>query len=183
MHIELDNPGNSAPDIVTVFVEIPKGSHNKYELDKQTGLIALNRVLSSAVRYPGDYGMIPGTLAEDGDPLDILVITDEPTFPGCIIHARPIGILRLIDTGKGDHKVIAVPMNDKIYRDVDDIDHIPEYRLEEFAHFFTVYKLLEKRAVKVKGWQGAKEAKNEIVSSIARYKKGIKSKGTRNAHK
>jgi len=170
----LDDPGKNAPDEVIVFVEIPKGSHNKYELDKDTGMISLDRVLSSAVRYPGDYGMIPGTLAEDGDQLDILVLIDEPTFPGCIIRARPIGMLNIIDTGKKDNKILAVPLGDKRYREVDDIDHIPQFMLEEFAHFFKIYKLTEKREVEVKSWLGAKEAKKEILTSIERYKKSLR---------
>ena len=107
--------GPRPPDHVTAVVEIPRGSRNKYELDKVTGLLRLDRVLYSAVHYPGDYGFIPRTLHEDGDPLDILVMINEPTFPGCHIDCRPLGVLRMLDRGEPDDKVLAVPVNDPYY--------------------------------------------------------------------
>lgn len=162
-------PGRHPPDEVTAVIEIPSGSRNKYELDKDSGLFRLDRVLYSAVHYPGDYGFVPRTLAEDNDPCDILVLLNEPTFPGCLIDARPIGVLRMNDRGDPDNKVLAVPANDPFYHEWFDIADIPQHYLKEVEHFFHIYKDLEGRRVQTVGWGKSEEAMAEIIESIQRY--------------
>jgi inorganic pyrophosphatase len=162
-------PGRSPPEEVTTVVEIPAGSRNKYELDKQSGLLRLDRVLYSAVHYPGDYGLIPRTLHEDGDPLDILVIVNEPTFPGCQIDSRPIGVLRMLDRGDPDDKILAVPTNDPYYGEYFDIADLPAHYLREVEHFFRIYKDLEGKRVEIVGWGKFEEAAVVIEDSIRRY--------------
>jgi inorganic pyrophosphatase len=161
--------GKAPPDDVTAVIEIPNGSRNKYELDKATGLFRLDRVLYSAVHYPGDYGFIPRTLAEDGDPLDILVLIQEPTFPGCQIDARPIGVLRMRDRGEPDEKILAVPAADPLQSEAFDLDDFPEHLQREIGHFFEIYKDLEGRRVELDGWGRSAEAKRFILDCIARY--------------
>jgi len=162
-------PGPDVPEVVNVIVEVPKGSRNKYEYDEETGTIRLDRVLYSSIHYPGDYGLIPQTLYDDGDPLDILVMVGEPSFPGCIIQARPIGLFRMLDQEQPDDKVLAVPASDPLYRDYHDISDIPQHFLAEVAHFFEVYKDLEGIRTKGLGWQPAKVAKERIQHAIALY--------------
>lgn len=163
--------GPDIPDVVNVVVEIPKGSRNKYEFDKATGAIRLDRVLYSSIHYPGDYGLIPQTLYDDGDPLDILVMVNEPTFAGCIIQARPIGLFRMLDRDEPDDKILAVPASDPLFRDYYDIADIPQHFLQETAHFFAVYKDLEGVHVKTMGWQGAERAKERIIYAVELYRK------------
>jgi inorganic pyrophosphatase len=163
------SPGRTPPEEVTAVVEIPRGSRNKYELDKKSGLFRLDRVLFSAVHYPGDYGLIPRTLAEDGDPLDILVIVNEPTFPGCQIDCRPIGVLKLLDRGEPDDKILAVPSNDPFYGEYFDIADLPGHYLREVEHFFHIYKDLEGKRVEVGGWGKHEESAAVIVDSLRRY--------------
>jgi len=163
-------PGKQPPEIVTAVVEIPAGSRNKYEIDKDSGLFKLDRVLYSAVHYPGDYGLIPQTLHQDGDPLDILVVIKEPTFTGCLIDVRPVGVMWMLDRGEPDDKILAVPVNDPLHGDVHDIADLPKHLLKEIVHFFLVYKDLEEKRVEVKGWGNAAEAKRVVTDSIARYK-------------
>lgn len=141
-------PGPSAPEIVYAVIEIPKGSRNKYEYNKELGAFSLDRVLYSPFMYPADYGIIPQTLYDDGDPLDILVMMEEPTFPGCIIEARPIGMMEMIDKGKQDDKILAVPVEDPRYKEIKNIDEIPSHILDEIAHFFSEYKRLEGKKLK-----------------------------------
>lgn len=162
-------PGPRVPDVVYAIVEIPKGSRNKYEYTKQDGLIKLDRVLYSSLHYPGDYGLIPRTFCEDGDPLDILVMINEPTFPGCIIEARPIGVFHMLDQGVADDKILAVPATDPLFIGYDDIADIPQHFLREVAHFFEVYKDLEGTRTSPGSWEGAKVAKAEIKEAIALY--------------
>ncbi|MDH7485415.1 MAG: inorganic diphosphatase [Anaerolineae bacterium] len=162
-------PGPRVPDVVYAIVEIPKGSRNKYEYTKQDGLIKLDRVLYSSLHYPGDYGLIPRTFCEDGDPLDILVMINEPTFPGCIIEARPIGVFRMLDRGVADDKILAVPATDPLFIEYDDIADIPQHFLREVAHFFEVYKDLEGTRTSPGSWEGAEVAKAEIEEAIALY--------------
>jgi inorganic pyrophosphatase len=162
-------PGPHAPDVIYAIVEIPKGSRNKYEYHKQTGFIKLDRVLYSSLHYPGDYGLIPRTYYEDGDPLDVLVMINEPTFPGCVIEARPIGLFRMTDKGLPDDKVLAVPTTDPLFRDYHDLADIPQHFLAEVAHFFQVYKDLEGVRVEPIGWEGADVAKKQIEHSIRLY--------------
>jgi inorganic pyrophosphatase len=161
--------GELPPERVTAVIEIPRGSRNKYELDKKTGQFRLDRVLFSAVHYPGDYGLIPRTLHEDGDPLDILVSINEPTFPGCQIDCRPLGVLKLLDRGEPDDKIIAVPSHDPFYSDFFDIADLPQHYLREVEHFFHIYKDLEGRRVEIVGWEKSEAALAVINDSIARY--------------
>lgn len=162
-------PGRHPPDEVTAVIEIPSGSRNKYELDKDSGLLRLDRVLYSAVHYPGDYGFIPRTLHEDGDPCDILVLVNEPTFPGCQIDARPIGVLMMLDRGEPDDKILAVPSNDPYSSEYFDIADIPQHYLKEVEHFFHIYKDLEGKRVQMVGWEKSERAMRVITDSITRY--------------
>ncbi len=162
-------PGKHPPEEVTALIEIPSGSRNKYELDKDSGLLRLDRVLYSAVHYPADYGFIPRTLHEDGDPCDILVLVNEPTFPGCQIDARPIGVLMMLDRGEPDDKILAVPSKDPYYGEYFDIADIPQHFLKEVEHFFHIYKDLEGRRVQTVGWEKSEKAMRVIDDSIARY--------------
>lgn len=161
--------GPNAPEILYTLVEIPKGSRNKYEYNKEFGVIKLDRVLYSSLHYPGDYGLIPQTFYDDGDPLDILVMVNEPTFPGCIIEARPIGIFRMLDKGVADDKILAVPARDPIFTDYHDITDIPKHYLAEVGHFFEVYKDLEGMRTKPIGWENAAAAKTEILRAMKLY--------------
>ena len=163
--------GPSTPEVVYAVVEIPKGSRNKYEYDKDKEAFALDRVLSSPFHYPAEYGIIPKTLWDDGDPMDILVIMDQPTFPGCIIESRCIGVMEMIDGEESDNKIIAVPVNDPRFKDVKDINDIPEAYLDEIVHFFQEYKKLEGKTTEVMGWSDAKKALKDIEHSMDLYNK------------
>jgi inorganic pyrophosphatase len=162
-------PGRNPPEEVTAIIEIPSGSRNKYELDKDTGLIKLDRVLYSAVHYPADYGLIPRTLHEDGDPLDILVMVKEQTFAGCMIDVRPIGVLRMLDRGEPDDKILGVPLDDPAHEEFFDIADIPQHMLREIEYFFTTYKDLEGKRVQAAGWEKSERAMAIILESIERY--------------
>ena len=140
---------------VDVFVEIPKGSRAKYELDKTTGRIRLDRVLFASVHYPADYGFITDTLGGDGDPLDALVVVEEPTFPGCIVPARPIGTLLMRDEKGQDEKILAVPVGDPRFDQVQALADLAPHWLKEIETFFATYKTLEGAAVELAGWRGA----------------------------
>ena len=153
---------------VEVHVEIPRGSRNKYEYDHQKRAIRLDRVLYSSVHYPTDYGYIPNTVAADGDPLDILVVVEEPTFPGCFLQARPIGVLKMVDEQGEDDKILAVPMSDPRFDEVDDISKLPSHWLKEIENFFNTYKTLEGIETRVFDWQGAAEAWGIIQTSRER---------------
>ena len=169
-HLWHDIPaGKDPPELITAIVEIPGGSRNKYELDKETGLFRLDRVLYSAVHYPGDYGFIPQTLSEDGDPSDVLVLIREPTFVGCAIPARPIGILRMLDRGEPDEKIVAVPAEDPFQHEYSDIADVPPHMLREIEHFFQIYKDLEGKRVQVGDWEGSRAAMTEISRAMERY--------------
>jgi inorganic pyrophosphatase len=162
--------GPSIPQTVYCIVEIPKGSRNKYEYSKSAGIIKLDRVLWSSMHYPSDYGLIPQTYADDGDPLDILVMVNEPTFAGCVIEARPIGIFHMIDRGDPDEKILAVPSTDPLFTDYKDLSDVPKHFLTEVAHFFQTYKQLQGIQVTPKGWENAEKAREVIVQAIERYK-------------
>ncbi len=151
------------------MIEIPRGSRNKYELDKVTGQFRLDRVLFSAVHYPGDYGLIPRTLHDDGDPLDILVSINEATFTGCQIDCRPLGVLKLLDRGEPDDKIIAVPSHDPFYNETFDIADLSQHYLKEVEHFFHIYKDLEGRRVEILGWEKSEVAMEVITASVRRY--------------
>jgi inorganic pyrophosphatase len=169
-------PGASPPDEMTAIVEIPRGSRNKYELNKETGVFRLDRVLYSAVHYPGDYGFFPRTYALDDDPLDALVMVTVPTFPGCAIDVRPVALFRMTDKDEMDEKVLCVPANDPLYDEYDDIGDVPGHFLREVEHFFAIYKDLEGGRVNTLGWEDAKAARAAITDAIARYTLGQRKK-------
>ena len=146
-------PAQPKSGLINVLIEIPAGSKNKYEFDKDMNAFALDRVLYSSVVYPYDYGFVPNTLADDGDPLDGMVLMDQPTFPGCVIAARPIGMLEMIDGGDRDEKILAVPDKDPRYAGVKSLQDVAQHRLDEIAEFFQTYKNLEKKAVEILGWK------------------------------
>ena len=146
-------PAQPAPGIIHVLVEIPAGSKNKYEFDKEMQAMILDRVLFSSVQYPYDYGFVPNTLADDGDPLDGMVMMDQPTFPGCVIAARPIGLLEMIDGGDRDEKILCVPAEDPRYREVKSLANIQPHRLKEIEEFFRSYKNLENKVTEILGWK------------------------------
>lgn len=164
--------GPDIPNVVNAIVEIPKGRRCKFEVDKTTGLFKLDRYLYSSAMYPGDYGFIPQTLAEDGDPLDVLVMVNEPTFIGCLIEARPLGLFKMTDKGENDYKVLAVPADDPIFAEYDDLWRVPPHFLREVEHFFATYKQLEGHHVETLGWDNAARAAEEIEACLERYKAG-----------
>lgn len=158
---EID-PGPRCPNVVRMIVEIPKGGANKYEYDTALGVFHLDRPLYSPMFYPGDYGFIPGTLSPDGDPLDIITLIEQPTFPGCLVEVRPIGLLRMIDTGEPDKKIIAVPERDPRFKEIHKISQVFPHIREEIVHFFEIYKQLERKKTVIKGWSGVTEACGRI---------------------
>jgi inorganic pyrophosphatase len=162
--------GPSAPEVVYAVVEIPKGSRNKYEYDKDKESFILDRVLYSPFHYPVEYGLIPQTLWDDGDPMDIMVIMDESTYPGCIIETRPIGVMKMIDGGDSDDKILGVPTNDPRFDDIKDISDLPQAFLNEITHFFQEYKKLEGKTTEILGWENAKKAVESIKYSMNLYK-------------
>ncbi len=167
-------PGPDWPQVIYVVVEIPKKSRNKYEYDEKGGFVKLDRVLFSSLHYPGDYGFVPQTLHDDGDPLDVLVMTNEPTFSGCVIEARPLGVFHLMDRGQIDDKILAVPHTDPLFNDYRSLNDVPPHFLEEMAHFFSVYKDLESGEVEGKGWDGIEQAYQEIERASQHYQKHLK---------
>jgi len=155
---------------IEVVVEITRGSRNKYEIDHETGHVWLDRRLFTATQYPADYGFVPNTLAEDGDPLDILVLLDEPTFPGCHLWARPVGVFWMRDEGGPDAKVLCVPAQDHRWDRFQDLSDMEEHLLDEIGHFFDVYKELEPgKGTDTRGWEGVAAAETEIVASQGRF--------------
>ncbi|MEC8510090.1 MAG: inorganic diphosphatase, partial [Planctomycetota bacterium] len=133
-------PGSKSPEFVNAIVEIPKGRRSKFEVDKETGLIKLDRYLYSSSHYPGDYGFVPRTLAEDGDALDMLVMVNEPTFSGCLIETRVVGLFRMTDRGANDYKILGVPNTDPLFDEIRDLEDVPSHYLREVEHFFGTYK-------------------------------------------
>jgi len=146
------------PLVVEAFIEIPAGSQNKYEWDKERGVLRLDRVLYSPIHYPTDYGFVAETLEEDGDPIDIMVLITNPTVPGCVIDARVIGALAMRDDKGVDNKLLAVPVKDPRFRTVQDLADVPPHVLREIEHFFKTYKDLEEKTVDTQGWKNANEA-------------------------
>ena len=155
--------------IVTVMIEIPKGSRNKYEYDVNNKVIKLDRMLFSSVHYPSDYGFIVNTLGTDGDPLDSLVLVWEPTFPGCIIEAKPVGLFRMWDEKGPDEKILCVPISDPNWNYIKELSDIPPHLLKEIEHFFTIYKELEKKKTGVEGWEDRESAIKIIKEAQERY--------------
>ncbi|SDW57834.1 inorganic pyrophosphatase [Marininema mesophilum] len=155
---------------VDAFIEIPTGSQNKYEYDKENGVFRLDRVLFSPMHYPTEYGYLENTLAEDGDPLDILVLATFPTFPGCVIESRVIGVLLMSDDKGNDEKLLAVPTEDPRWTGIESLDDVAPHILKEIEHFFRVYKDLENKETNIIGWRGVDEAARLYEESLARYK-------------
>ncbi|MFT4282816.1 MAG: inorganic diphosphatase [Candidatus Woesearchaeota archaeon] len=163
--------GDEIPEVVSIVVEIPKGSNVKYELDKDTGLISLDRFLHSAVYYPGDYGFLPRTYCDDGDPLDVLILTNTALVPGTVARVRVIGVMKMIDGGEEDDKLIAVYSSDPRFKNIKSIKDVSEHTLEEVKHFFATYKALEKKEVEIKGLLDAGDAKKVLLESVKLYDK------------
>jgi inorganic pyrophosphatase len=157
------DPGPETPEVVRMIVEIPKNSANKFEYDGKLGVFRLDRALYSPMHYPGDYGFIPGTLAEDGDPLDVLTLVTEPSFTGCLIEVRPVGVLYMVDKDEHDQKILAVPNNNPRYDSIHTIDQIFPHLKREIEHFFSIYKELQGSKTEINGWGGPKEARRLIV--------------------
>ncbi len=163
-------PGTDIPSVVNCIVEIPKGRRSKFEVDKVTGLIKLDRYLYSSSVYPGDYGFIPQTLAEDGDPLDVLVMVNEPTFSGCLIEARVVGLFRMKDRGQNDFKILGVPNDDPLFGEIRKLEDVPVHFLREVEHFFATYKQLEGVTTEPLGWANADEGIQEARASVERFR-------------
>lgn len=157
--------------IFPVMIEISKGSKNKYEVDKVTGLLRLDRILYTSTHYPQNYGYIPLTLCDDGDAIDVLVISSEEIIPYSYVMCKAIGVINMIDTGKIDYKVLAVPLNDPFYNKIDDIKEVEPHLVEEIEHFFSVYKYLENKETEIKSIAGNETAKKIIKESIEEFKK------------
>jgi len=175
--LEVLGPGDKAPDIVNVLIEIPMNSAVKYEFDKEACIVKVDRFLYTSMVYPFNYGFIPGTLEEDGDPVDVLVISREPVAPGSVIEAVPIGLLEMEDEEGPDAKVIAIPKPklDPFFTNWKDVDSIPESLKDKIKHFFEHYKELEPgKWVKVKDWKPASIAKERIIKAIKRYEESKK---------
>lgn len=173
MSLHLVPAGKNVPDDVNVVIEIPLNSPAiKYEVDKDSGAIFVDRMLKTAMHYPCNYGYVPDTLCGDGDPVDVLVVMPLPVLPGCVIPCRPVGMLRMTDESGEDAKVVAVPTDDitGYYRDVQDLSDLPQVLLDQIAHFFDHYKDLERNKwVKIDGWEGVDSARTEILESVERF--------------
>lgn len=160
--------GPNVPETIQVIVEIPKGSRNRYEFGSlnDTVFVRLDRVLFSSLQYPVEQGIVPKAISEDGNPLEAILLMDEPTFPGCVVEARPIGILRLLENEKRTDKLLAVPTADVKYNEIADVNQLPWHLPEEIAHFFSIYRSMENRKVEVIGWTGADTAKKLVLHSM-----------------
>lgn len=161
--------GDGAPYEFDIVVEIPKDGTQKYEFDHDLKVFRLDRSLHTSVHYPGDYGFLPQTLSEDGDPLDVIIKADKPTFVGCVIRVRPIGVLRMVDKGDNDYKILAVPVGDPRTINTNDITDLSDHYINEIDHFFTVYKDLEGKDSRTEGWGNREEAISVIECSMERY--------------
>jgi len=170
--------GQGCPNIVNAIIEIPKGSKAKYELDKATGLLRLDRVLYSSVYYPANYGFIPKTLGDDHDPLDILVMSQIDIQPLCIVRAQVIGVMRMVDQGEGDDKILAVAADDKSVNHISEVSQVPEHFYSELRHFFEEYKRLEQKEVLVEEFQGKETAVEIINKAIDSYDVTYRERGT-----
>lgn len=161
-------PGTA--EAMHMIVEIPRGSRNKYEIDKEIGIIKLDRVNHTAQAYPFDYGYVPQTLWDDGDALDVVLLTTEPLFPGILVEVRPVAIMHMIDGGEADEKIIAVPVGDPRWKDVTDLDSVNAHTLKEIQHFFTTYKQLQNKKVEVGEFEGFTAAKEAFERAVKQYK-------------
>ena len=165
------NPDRIQPGSFEALIEIPNGCKAKYELDKETGLLKLDRILYTSTVYPANYGFIPRTLADDGDPLDVLVLCNEPIYPMTLVNCSPIGVIKMIDGGELDEKIIAVPTGDPTYKSFTDISELPKHKFDEMMHFFEVYKTLEHKTTTVKEIAHRAEALSIIKKCIETYAK------------
>lgn len=165
MNIHNIPAGSNFPNELNVIIEIPKGSKNKYEFNDEYGVVMLDRVNYTAMAHPYDYGFIPGTRSDDGDHLDAFVLLDNSAFPGCLVSARPVGILYMVDDGEMDEKVIAVPTSDPRYTHVKDLTDLSPHIKKEIEHFFSHYKDLQNKKVEIKGWGNAAKALKTILKS------------------
>jgi inorganic pyrophosphatase len=163
------DPGTDSPEIVRAIIEIPKNSVNKYEYDGDLEMFRLDRALYSPMHYPGDYGFIPGTLADDGDPLDILVLVDEASFTGCLMEARPVGVLRMKDGAESDEKILAIPTRNPRFENIHTMDQVFPHVRREIEHFFSIYKELQGAQMKMEGWGGPREARKVITDTRQAY--------------
>lgn len=163
------DPGPDSPRCVRAIIEIPKGSSNKYEYDVELNLFKLSRTLYSPMHYPADYGFIPGTMAEDADPLDILVFVTSPSYPGIMSLVRPIGIMDMLDGDEPDHKIIAVPNRDPRFSSVENVEDLAPHSKREIEHFFSIYKELEGKQTTMQGWREKEAAFDVIHESRKRY--------------
>jgi inorganic pyrophosphatase len=163
------DPGPDCPEVVRAIIEIPKNSVNKYEYDGKLGVFRLDRALYSPMHYPGDYGFIPGTLAEDGDPLDVLVLVDEPSFTGCLMEVRPVGILHMVDEKENDQKVLAVPNRNPRFDSIHTIDQVFPHTLKEIEYFFSIYKELQNVKTTIKGWGSPRDVRKMIMEFRGTY--------------
>jgi inorganic pyrophosphatase len=163
------DPGPLTPEVIRMIVEIPKNSANKYEYDGTLGVFRLDRPLYSPLHYPGDYGFVPGTLADDGDPLDVLTLMSEPSFTGCMIEVRPLGVLDLVDSSEKDQKILAVPTSSPRYGEIHTVDQVWPHLRREIEHFFTIYKELEGKETRIDGWRGPAEARKLIMETRQAY--------------
>ncbi len=164
-------PGKKIPNEINVIVEINKGSKNKYELDKETGLIMLDRVMYTSQDYPFDYGFVPQTHWHDGDPLDVVLLTTHPLVPGLLLTARPVAVLDMIDDGESDAKILAVPVKDPRFNDIKDLSDVNPHTIEEIKHFFETYKQIQKKTVTIPTIRDAKAAMEVITEGVELYKK------------
>lgn len=170
MNIWHDMPANRvAPQLFSAVIEISKGGKNKYEMDKETGMLRMDRVLYTSTHYPANYGFIPRTYADDDDPLDVLVLCQEAILPMTLVDCRPIGVMRMVDDASRDEKIIAVPVGDPSMEEYKDIDELPMHTIEEMQHFFEVYKTLEHKVTVVRSFGSAHEAERLIERSIQAY--------------
>jgi len=157
--------------VFEVMIEIPKGSRNKYEYDKEKNVIRLDRMLFSAVHYPSDYGFILDTLGGDGDPLDALVLIWEPTFPGCVIDAKPVGLFKMWDEKGPDEKILCVPIHDPMWNQIESLDQVPQHLKKEIGHFFDVYKELEEKKTGIEGWEDRDAAVRIVLEAQERFRR------------
>ncbi len=169
MNLWHDIPAGKTPDEINVIVEINKGSKNKYEVDKKTGLIALDRVMHTGQDYPFDYGFVPQSLWHDGDPLDVVILSTYPFVPGVLVAVRPVAIMHMVDGGEGDEKIIGVPVEDPRFNDMQDLEDLNKHTLKEIEHFFLTYKKLQNKIVEVNGFGTATEAKAAITEGLSLY--------------
>ena len=156
-------------EAINVVIEINKGSKNKYEIDKQTGLIALDRVMHTGQDFPFDYGFVPRSLWHDNDPVDVVLLTTYPLMPGTLVRVRPVALMNMIDSGEGDDKIIAVPVDDPRFDTIKDLNDVNPHTIKEIEHFYSTYKKIQNKVVEVKGFQGKKEAEAAFEEGLKLY--------------